>query len=111
MATEFKLSYTASDINERLGRIDNLAKKSDIPSKLSELTNDGGYATESYVNEGLATKQPIGDYALKSDIPQIDNIGDCIIDVIELPTENINESALYRLLKPTFVYNKYYHNE
>ena len=28
-----------------------------------------GYATESYVNEGLATKQPVGDYALKSDIP------------------------------------------
>ena len=25
--TEFKLSYTASDINERLGRIDNLANK------------------------------------------------------------------------------------
>ena len=28
-----------------------------------------GYATESYVNEGLATKQPVGDYALKSEIP------------------------------------------
>ena len=34
--------------------------------KLDGLEN---YATESYVNEGLATKQPIGDYALKTDIP------------------------------------------
>lgn len=33
--------------------------------KLDGLEN---YATKSYVNEGLATKQPIGDYALKTDI-------------------------------------------
>ena len=34
--------------------------------------------------------------------------GSAIIDVIELPTENINEDAFYRLLTPIFVYNQYH---
>jgi hypothetical protein len=33
--------------------------------------------------------------------------GDTIIDVIELPTADINEDAFYRLLTGTFVYNQY----
>lgn len=45
MATEFKLSYTGSQINEKLNKIDSLAEKSEIPSKLSQLTNDSGYIT------------------------------------------------------------------
>ena len=226
MATEFKLSYTASDINERLGRIDNLAKKSDIPSKLSELTNDSGFTTESYVNsaianidipevdlkdyalkseiptdylksipseyvteselnakgyltsftetdptvpawakaatkptytasevgalpantviptvptnvsafvndagyltehqslegfvtqehmeEALATKQPVGDYALKSEIPDVSSISSsAIIDVTELPTENIREDAFYRVLSGSLVINQVVQN-
>lgn len=67
MATEFKLSYTANEVNIRLGKIDNLAEKSDIPTKTSELTNDSGYITtipseyitESELNQsldGLATE-------------------------------------------------------
>lgn len=45
MATEFKLSYTANEINSKLGEIDNLAKKSEVPTKVSDLTNDSGYLT------------------------------------------------------------------
>lgn len=78
MATEYKLPYTASDINNRLRKIDDLALRnelpttladleddtthrlvtdtekstwnskaniSDIPTKVSELTNDAGYLT------------------------------------------------------------------
>lgn len=56
MATEYKLSYTASDINSKLGQIDNLAKKSDVPTRVSELTNDSGYLTEHQSLEGLATE-------------------------------------------------------
>lgn len=90
MATEFKLSYTASDINERLGRIDNLAKKSDIPSKLSELTNDSGFTTESYVNSAIANidvpEVDLKDYALKSEIPT---------DYLKsIPSEYVTESEL-----------------
>lgn len=57
------------------------ALKSDIPTKISELTNDSNFVTEAevsgdlagkadktYVDEQLATKQPIGDYATKTEL-------------------------------------------
>ena len=59
MSTEFKLSYTAADINNRLGKIDSLAEKSELPTKISDLTNDSDFATETYVQEYA---QPKGDY-------------------------------------------------
>jgi hypothetical protein len=65
MATEYKLSYTAIEIDEKLGKIDDLATKNEIPTKTSELTNDSGFITEDYVQEYA---QPKGDYALKSEI-------------------------------------------
>ena len=46
MAIEFKLSYTGNEINEKLGKIDNLAEKSELPTKTSDLTNDSGFITE-----------------------------------------------------------------
>lgn len=62
----------------------NYALKSDIPTKVSELQNDSQFVTETaltdglspkadktYVDEQLATKQPVGDYALKSEIPDV----------------------------------------
>ena len=57
MATEYKLSYTASDINSKLGQISTLAKKSEIPTKVSELANDSGYLTKHQSLEGLATER------------------------------------------------------
>lgn len=45
MATEYKLSYTAKEIDTKLGKIDNLADKSEIPFKTSELINDSGFIT------------------------------------------------------------------
>lgn len=57
------------------------ALKSDIPTKVSELTNDSNFVTETevsgdlagkadktYVDEQLATKQPVGDYATKTEL-------------------------------------------
>ena len=67
MATEYKLSYTASDINSKLGQIDNLAKKSEVPTKVSELTNDSGYLTEHQSLEGLATESYV-DNAISADV-------------------------------------------
>ena len=59
----------------------NYALKSDIPTKVSELTNDSNFVTEAevsgdlagkadktYVDEQLATKQPVGDYATKTEL-------------------------------------------
>lgn len=54
MAKEFKLSYTASEIDAKLGKIDSLASKDEIPSKISELTNDSEFATETYVNDKVS---------------------------------------------------------
>lgn len=42
----YKLSYTGEEIDEKLGKIDNLAEKKEIPTKLSELENDKGFMTE-----------------------------------------------------------------
>lgn len=44
-----------------------LAKKSDIPTKVSELTNDIGYLTEH---------QSLANYALKSEVPQLFEVKD-----------------------------------
>ena len=73
MATEYKLSYTASDINSKLGQIDDLAKKNEVPTKVSELTNDSGYLTEHQSLEGLATESYV-DNAISA-IPTPDVIG------------------------------------
>lgn len=85
MAQEFKLSYTASDINKRLGKIDSLADKSEVPTKTSELANDSGFATETYVQNYA---QPVGDYALNSDIPEVP------IQSVNGQTGDVNLSAL-----------------
>ena len=49
MATEYKLSYTAAEVDERLKEIDNLAKDSDIPTKISDLQNDSGFITQHMI--------------------------------------------------------------
>lgn len=87
MANEFKLSYTASDINTRLGKIDNLANKNELPTKTSDLINDSDFAAKNYVQDYIQNyAQPIGDYALKSEIPT---------DYLtEIPEEYITESEL-----------------
>lgn len=78
MATEYKLSYTASEINTRLGKIDSLAEKSEVPTKTSQLTNDSGfltavpieYVTETELNaKGYLTQhQSLADYAKTADL-------------------------------------------
>ena len=106
MATEFKLSYTANEVNIRLGKIDNLAEKSDIPTKTSELTNDSGYITtipseyitESELNQsldGLATEDYVNTKISEIDIPEIDLDGyateDYVTDAIAaIPTPDVS---------------------
>lgn len=71
MATEYKLSYTASDINSKLGQINDLAKKSEVPTKVSELTNDSGYLTEHQSLEGLATESYVDSAITAIPIPDV----------------------------------------
>lgn len=42
---EYKLSFTGAEIDRKLGQIDNLAKKSEVPTKTSQLSNDSGFIT------------------------------------------------------------------
>lgn len=42
---DYRLSYTATEIDRRLQKIDILAEKSEIPTKTSQLANDSGYLT------------------------------------------------------------------
>lgn len=86
MANEFRLSYTASDINTRLGKIDDLANKSELPTKTSDLINDSDFTTKNYVQNYA---QPIGNYALKGDIPEVD-LSDYALKS-EIPTDYLTE--------------------
>lgn len=69
------------------------------------------------INTSLAGKQPRGNYVKTVNGTEPDNSGNIeisvsaedsasIIDVLELPTENINEEAFYRIPKGTFVSNQ-----
>jgi hypothetical protein len=70
MATEYKLSYTAAEIDRKLGKVDTLVSSingispdangnvelevgsnSDIPTKTSQLENDSGFINETDFNE------------------------------------------------------------
>lgn len=46
MANEYKLSFTGSQIDAKLKKIDNLATKAEIPTKTSQLTNDSKFLTD-----------------------------------------------------------------
>lgn len=84
MANEYRLSFTAEQINTKLGKIDSLAEKSQIPTKTSQLSNDSGFITASDIPEDKPT----------------------IIDVLELPTENIDEDCFYRKLSGNLILNQ-----
>lgn len=84
--SEFKLSYTANQINERLSRIDSLAGKSELPTKTSDLINDSNFTTKDYIQDFA---QPKGDYALKSEIPEVDLSNYALKN--EIPTDYLTE--------------------
>lgn len=83
MATEFKLSYTANEINQKLGKIDGLAAKSEIPTKTSDLTNDSGYLTEHQSLDGFATESYVDSQI--SAIPTPDVSGQITAAINEIP--------------------------
>lgn len=58
MATEYKLSYTGSEINAKLGKIDSLATEEYVNTQVSSLDipSIDGLATETYVNNIATTK-------------------------------------------------------
>jgi hypothetical protein len=66
-ATQYDVSKSISDL---MGNsiYPYYALKSDLPTKVSEFTNDAGYITESVVNDKI---DALPEYALKTDIPTV----------------------------------------
>ena len=103
MMAEFKLSYTAAQVDERLGRIDILAKKNELPTKTSELVNDSGfltsipneYVTETKLNaKGYLTEHQSLDGLATEDYVDVQISAIPIPDVSgQISMHNISESA------------------
>lgn len=78
---EYKLSYTGAEVNEKLGMVDTLSSQVsslNIPTKVSELTNDSGFLTSvpsEYVTESELNAKG---YALQS---AVDSINEEIADL------------------------------
>lgn len=71
--------------------------KAYLEEKLDEVDLDS-YATEEYVNDAIENvKGNIGDFKV-------------IIDVVELPIENVREDCFYRLLSGSLVYSQHVFN-
>ena len=64
-------------------------------ARIEDIPSTEGYATVEYVDNAIAN----------IDIPESSG-GDAIIDVAELPTENINPSCLYRLTTAKLIWNR-----
>jgi hypothetical protein len=64
-------------------------------SQIVDFPDMNGLATEEYVDSGLATRQPVGDYALKSEIPTDDHINNLITAAAELPTVTTSDSGKF----------------
>lgn len=48
---DYKLNYTGQEIDNKLGVIENLAKKEEVPSTTSQLVNDAGFVTNKELSE------------------------------------------------------------
>lgn len=97
MATEYKLSYTASQINAKLGKIDSLAEKNEIPNALSDLAQSSTYRTVTDAEKAVWNNKSnfsgnYNDLIGKPTIPSVSNFAtkdyvDNAVDDISMPTK------------------------
>lgn len=59
MSTEYNLSYTGIEVEEKLMKIDDLATKSEVPTKVGQLQNDVGYLTQHQDISGKVDKNKL----------------------------------------------------
>jgi hypothetical protein len=98
MANEFKLSFTASEINTRLGEIDNLAKKAELPINISDLTDDSEHrvVTDAEKDTWNAKSDFSGSYNDLTDkpiIPSVDGLAtETYVDnkIAQIPTPDVS---------------------
>lgn len=46
---DYKLEFTGEEINQKLAKIDDLALRDEVPTTISQLTNDAGFITRDTV--------------------------------------------------------------
>lgn len=110
---EFKLSYTASEINNKLGKVDTLVAT--VNGVAPDASGNVEVASGASSWNDLTDKPSLGLLASKDKVEQSDLAFELpsgtesagIIDIVELPIENINTGAFYRLMTGTLVYNRY----
>jgi hypothetical protein len=73
MANEYKLSFTAEQVNTKLGKIDSLAEKTELPTKISELAEDSSHrvVTDTEKAAWNAKSNFSGSYNDLADKPEI----------------------------------------
>ena len=82
-----------------------------IQSEMDRIKNNIDSSLEMVASRGVAVPENANSDSLPMLIQSIPSgISEAIIDVTELPTENINEDVFYRLLTGTFVYNQFTQN-
>lgn len=92
---ELFINQAKPAINANGGGVSEEAIENSVKDYLEENPVTGGMSEEE-------VKNIVEDHLEKN--PVSGGSGKAIIDVVELPTENINESAFYRLLSTEFVY-------
>ena len=72
-ASDLATVATSGKYNDLTGKPDltKYAKKTDLPTKVSDLTNDAGYLTEHQSLTAYAKKTDLNSYAKKTDIPDV----------------------------------------
>lgn len=98
MANEFKLSFTAAQINTKLGEIDNLAKKAELPTNISDLMDDSAHRVVTDAEKAIwnAKSDFSGNYndlTNKPDIPSIDGLAtETYVDnkISAIPTPDVS---------------------
>ena len=101
---DYTLSYSASDINQRLGKI------TELETNISELSTQKVTApATAQIGQTIVVKA-VDESGKPTEWEAVDMTsgGDtaAIIDVVELPTENIDEDMFYRKLSGSLVYNQ-----
>lgn len=79
------LNTRKADVSAVNDLIDNALATIEVPTKVSELTNDSGYLTEHQSLDEYAKKADIPDVSGKADISQVNTLIDSAISTIEIP--------------------------
>lgn len=120
----YELSETIVYLDEKyipdtIARVEDIPE---VPTKVTDLENDAGFITvedipeipefpDAVLSVNGVTPDKNGNVQVEVSGGSSGSGSPAIIDVVELPTENIREDCFYRLLTGSFVYNQFVRND